>query len=456
MMCGTVNAGVAACIVIGGERSQAWSRIVTGGSRGIGLATARALLETGARVAITATSDETLRAGRRGARDSGRRAMRCCRFAPTSAQQTQVEQAIETVVRRFGGLDVLVNNAGVGIFRPSTDMTADEWHRVIDTNLTGVFYCCRAALPHLRARGGGWIINISSLSSTGPFADGAAYCASKAGLNAFSEALMQEVRHDGIRVAYVLPGSVRTDFSGRSPAADDEWKLAPEDVAQAVADLIAYPVAQPAQPRRDPAVAAAQEGITDDVRIRQAPRRARGSRDDDGSGERPPRGGARPADRRAGDGRPARRVLPEHAATRASRRSTSRSSSNRSATRRSWCRASSSGRAPDERRRSGAGRRRCALQPARTARARGPGELFRARDTRLGRTVAVRLLPADFTPDAAGRDIADRAARRSLIALSHPNVTTRVRRRRTRRPHLPRLRVPEGTAAARRDGAGGR
>ena len=97
-----------------------------------------------------------------------------------------MEQAIETVGDRFGGLDVLVNNAGVGIFRSVTDMTVDEWHRVMETNLTGVFYCCRAALPHLRARGGGWIINVSSLSSTGPFAEGAAYCASKAGLNAFT------------------------------------------------------------------------------------------------------------------------------------------------------------------------------------------------------------------------------------------------------------------------------
>jgi NAD(P)-dependent dehydrogenase (short-subunit alcohol dehydrogenase family) len=193
---------------------------VTGGSRGIGLATARALLATGGRVAITATSDETLRAGAAELEKvSGADAVLAIRA--DVRQPDQVADAIDAVVRRFGGLDVLVNNAGVGIFRSVTDMSADEWHRILETNLSGVFYCCRAALPHLRSRGGGWIVNISSLSSTGPFAGGAAYCASKAGLNAFTEALMQEVRQDGIRVACVLPGSVRTDFSRRSSAPDD-------------------------------------------------------------------------------------------------------------------------------------------------------------------------------------------------------------------------------------------
>src|SRR4051812_22923070 len=120
-------------------------------------------------------------------------------------------------------------------------MSMEQWHQVIDVNLTGVFYCCRAAIPHLRASGAGWIINISSLASTNPFREAAAYSASKAGLNAFSEALMQEVRHDGIRVSYVMPGSVQTEFSGRTPGEGDAWKLAPDDVAEAVVDLLAHP-----------------------------------------------------------------------------------------------------------------------------------------------------------------------------------------------------------------------
>ncbi len=212
---------------------------VTGGSRGIGLAVSRALVERGARVAITATSDASLQTGTAALKEVSDTAA----VLPIRAdvrRHDQVEQAIDTAVRHFGRLDVLVNNAGVGLFRPVADMTVEEWHRVIDTNVNGVFYASHAALPRLRAGGGGWIINVSSLAGVNAFPEGAAYCASKAALNAFSESLMQEVRHDGIRVAYVMPGSVRTDFMG-TPGNDDEWKLAPDDVAQVVVDLIAHP-----------------------------------------------------------------------------------------------------------------------------------------------------------------------------------------------------------------------
>lgn len=212
--------------------------MVTGGSRGIGLAIARALLEGGAQVAITATSDVTLRAAAGALERSAGGNLQTIRADARS--YPDVEAAVGAAVQRFGGIDVLVNNAGVGVFRRVADMSIAEWHQVIDTNLTGVFYGCRAAIPHLRQRGGGWIINVSSLASTNAFPDAAAYCASKAGLNAFSEALMQEVRYDGIRVAYVMPGSVRTEFSGRAGSQDD-WKLDPADVAEVVVDLIAHP-----------------------------------------------------------------------------------------------------------------------------------------------------------------------------------------------------------------------
>jgi NAD(P)-dependent dehydrogenase (short-subunit alcohol dehydrogenase family) len=138
----------------------------------------------------------------------------------------------------FGGLDILVNNAGVGVFADVADMTHDAWRTVIDTNLTGVFNMCHAALPHLRRRGGGFIINISSLAGKNPFAGAAAYCASKAALNAFSEALMQEVRYDGVRVSYVLPGSVATGFSSGDESKGVDWKIAPSEVADVVIGLL--------------------------------------------------------------------------------------------------------------------------------------------------------------------------------------------------------------------------
>jgi NAD(P)-dependent dehydrogenase (short-subunit alcohol dehydrogenase family) len=214
--------------------------VVTGGSRGIGLAIARTLIQRGARVAITATSDARLREA---AEDLEKVAGSSNVFSVRAdvRNYAEVEQAFETVAQKFGGIDIVVNNAGMGVFRPVAELTIDEWRQMIDTNVSGVFFGCRAAVPHLRKRGGGWIINISSLSGTNPFPDGAAYCASKAAVNAFTEAFMQEIRHEGIRVACIAPGSVRTDFTSRASPGSDEWKLAPDDVAQVVADLIAHP-----------------------------------------------------------------------------------------------------------------------------------------------------------------------------------------------------------------------
>jgi 3-oxoacyl-[acyl-carrier protein] reductase len=143
-------------------------------------------------------------------------------------------------VTTFGGLDILINNAGIGRFGNVADMSTEAWTSIVSTNLTGVFFTTRAALPHLKRRGGGWIINISSLAGSNPFAGGAAYCASKAGLNAFTEALMLEVRYDNIRVSTIAPGSVQTGFSG-SDQAGAEWKLSADDVAEVVTDLLSHP-----------------------------------------------------------------------------------------------------------------------------------------------------------------------------------------------------------------------
>jgi 3-oxoacyl-[acyl-carrier protein] reductase len=210
--------------------------VVTGGSRGIGLAIAAAFLERGASVAIAGRDRKHLDAAvARFSKDT---------LLPVQADVGNPDDArrlIAAAVERFGGLDVLVNNAGVGHFANVADMSTGDWRKVIDTNLSGVFYCCAAALPHLKRRGAGWIINISSLAGKNPFVGGAAYCASKAGLNAFSEALMQEVRYDNIRVSYIMPGSVATGFSGRADGAGADWKIAAEDVSDLVLDLVTFP-----------------------------------------------------------------------------------------------------------------------------------------------------------------------------------------------------------------------
>jgi len=216
--------------------------IVTGATRGIGFDIAKALLKAGDRVMITGRSqgavDTALSELAAAAGDEGRLAG----VVADVRDKAAVEAMVAATVARFSSFDTLVNNAGVGAFSEVAQTTDEDWHRVIDTNLTGVFYCSRAAIPVLKAGGGGWIINIASLAGRNYFAEGAAYCASKAGLVAFSEAMMIEVRHDDIRVSVVMPGSVATDFMGPSGSRPDQsWKLTGDDVAEVVMDLLRHP-----------------------------------------------------------------------------------------------------------------------------------------------------------------------------------------------------------------------
>jgi NAD(P)-dependent dehydrogenase (short-subunit alcohol dehydrogenase family) len=218
------------------DRLRGKVAIVTGGSRGIGFAVARALVAEGANVTVTGRDEGHLSDARPRLESAGPGSVEALRADVRS--YADVERVVGATVARFGGLDVLVNNAGFGVFKNVADMAPELWSEVIDTNLTGVFNGCHAAIPRMRERGGGYIVNISSLAGKNAFVGAAAYCASKSGLNAFSEALMQEVRYDNIRVTYVMPGSVATGFGGGDAARGADWKISADDVAEVVMNLL--------------------------------------------------------------------------------------------------------------------------------------------------------------------------------------------------------------------------
>jgi 3-oxoacyl-[acyl-carrier protein] reductase len=214
--------------------------IVTGGTRGIGYNIAQRLLAEGAKVFICGRNAGHLKTALEalGKQSAGN----VDGVAADMRRYDDCRKVVQGAAEKFGGIDILINNAGLGYFKPVDQLTPEEWDETIQTNLSGVFYCCREAIPLLRKRGGGYIFNISSLAGVNPFAGGSAYNASKFGLNGFSEAMMQDVRHDGIRVSYIMPGSVDTDFGaapGSKPSAS--WKLTGDDIAKAVVDLYKFP-----------------------------------------------------------------------------------------------------------------------------------------------------------------------------------------------------------------------
>ena len=196
-------------------------------------------MDAGAMVAITARNEQDLAntVSRLNETKSGSAAGYVCDVR----DYHQVKTIFTEIAEKFGGVDILINNAGIGLFEPVESMTAEDFRAVLETNLFGVFYCCHEAIPLMKQRGGGHIINISSLAGTNAHARMAAYNASKFGLNGFSEALMQEVRHDNIKVSYIMPGSVNTEFGGDEPSDEKSWQLQPDDIAQVVLNLLTAP-----------------------------------------------------------------------------------------------------------------------------------------------------------------------------------------------------------------------
>jgi NAD(P)-dependent dehydrogenase (short-subunit alcohol dehydrogenase family) len=211
--------------------------LVTGGTKGIGSAIASALLEAGAKVFICGRDADAL----------AKTLEKLGHLGSIKGAVCDVSNAGETAAmlsecrRVFGGVDVLVNNAGMGIFGKTVEeITPEEFSRVLNTNLYGVFCCCHYAIPLMKERGGGYIINISSLAGQNAHPKMAAYNASKFGLNGFTEAMMQEVRHDNIKVTLICPGSVNTEFGGGEISEENAWQLQPEDIARVVIDLLRH------------------------------------------------------------------------------------------------------------------------------------------------------------------------------------------------------------------------
>ena len=213
---------------------------ITGGTRGIGRAIAERLLAEGAKVAVCGTSQASV--DRVVAELAGRGEV--LGAVADVSKLADVQAFVGAIMARFGRIDGFVNNAGVGTFRAAAELTPEEWQRMIGVNLTGVYYCCHEILPIFKQQGHGDIVNISSLAGKNPFAGGSGYNASKFGLNGFSEAVMLDHRNDGVRVSYVMPGSVATEFGGGPADAGNDWKIAPEDVAEVVLMLLSMPGGQ--------------------------------------------------------------------------------------------------------------------------------------------------------------------------------------------------------------------
>lgn len=214
--------------------------LVTGGTRGIGLEIARALLAAGADVAICGRDQRSVDAALGELKNTPGAGKVRGRIADVSNSEA-VAALFNFVDTELGGLDILVNNAGSGVFRAAAEISIGDWDRVIGTNLSGAFYCTREALSRFKERKSGWIVNISSLAGKNPMAGGAAYNASKFGLNGMTEAVMLDHRQDNVKVTYIMPGSVDTEFGGNTQNEKSDWKIAPEDIAEITLDILRKP-----------------------------------------------------------------------------------------------------------------------------------------------------------------------------------------------------------------------
>ena len=213
--------------------------IITGASRGIGKAIAFKLAKEGHFTILLARNREEIEEIEFQIDETGGKAL----AIPTDvADEKEVQAAIEQVIRDFGRIDCIINNAGLGIFKNAEEFTLGEWATVMETNVKGTFLLTKAALPYMKAAKKGHIIGIASDVSKRTFAGGSLYCASKYAQDAFLTAVRKEARQSGVKVSVVYPGLVDTFFHGRPEGAEYQQEyLHPQDIASAVSYILSAP-----------------------------------------------------------------------------------------------------------------------------------------------------------------------------------------------------------------------
>ena len=206
---------------------------ITGGTKGIGYGVAKCLLDAGMRVAVSGRSLKT--AEKAAISLAGEE--RILAIKSNVANLKDEEEAVAKIISKWGQLDVVLANAGVGIFAPIDKLSEMDWTTMIDTNLTGAFYTLKASIDALK-RSKGYYITMASLAGTNFFAQAGGYNASKFGLVGFTQAVMLDLRPHGIKVSTIMPGSVATHFNNNVPNDKDAWKIYPEDIGKLVLDLL--------------------------------------------------------------------------------------------------------------------------------------------------------------------------------------------------------------------------
>ena len=206
---------------------------ITGGTKGIGFGIAQVLLQNGIKVAVSGRKQEDAESA---ANLLSKDQSMVLGIASDVKIFEDEKNAVSEIIKKFGRLDYVIANAGLGIFKPVDQLDTEDWNNMIDTNLTGVFHSLKASVEELK-KTEGYFISIASLAGTNFFENGAGYNASKFGVVGFTQAAMIDLRKYNIKVSTILPGSVSSNFNDNEPSEKDAWKIQPEDIGELIIDL---------------------------------------------------------------------------------------------------------------------------------------------------------------------------------------------------------------------------